>query len=757
MGRSSNNRINKLQANFSLGEVSPKMYGSSDLEQYGAAATTCLNFIPLHLRCLTRRPGTYFIKALEDQTKQSRLIPFIFSNDQAYILEFSEGILRIYKDQGIVLDGPDPAEIFIQYQEDDLPDLKFAQSFNVLYITHPNYAPKQLVRVSDINWTLTDIPFVEPPYLDANIDSTKTVTPSGTTGTITITSVGNLFASTDVGRYIRIESGPQAITGVNWLVYPGTGSQQYFDVTFFPHTSSTMDVKIINADGTKTTLTYTSGAPSPGQYTIVGDQVKLAAAASSSEQVEIIEKNAGTGIWGYALIGGYTNANQVAATVISPLENTNTTYRWRFGAFSDTTGYPECVELYEQRLWFANTRTSPNRIWGSQIQNFPNFSPDDINKQGDVTADTSVSFVLTTPGIQWLKGTQALVAGCQDGIIQINSQSGALSAVNPPVTRKDQNIQTSTVSPALAQNHIIYAEHLNKRMHALSYGLSTYGFQQSDISNFSDHLLDDGSIKQIVYSSTPNSLIWCLTTEGKLLSCLFRVDKGLVGWTRHQLGGTDVEVESVAVIPGASYTELWLIVKRIVDGDTVRYVEVLQQDFEFQDLEDAFFVDSGLSFDGAPTNVFSNLDHLEGETVAVLADGTVHPNCVVTSGDITLDGNYSVVHAGLPYNSDFESLQIEGGSVYGTSQMSISRVIEAGIKLYNSINFLVGSSLTSLQREVFRTTNDDLGEAVPLFTGNHVFKYSTGFAIGYKLAIRQDQPLPITILSIVYKAEINDL
>lgn len=875
-------RINKFQTNFSLGEISPKMYGGFDLEQYGAATKTCLNFIPSHLRCLTRRPGTYFIRELEDSDKESRLIPFQYSNQQSYVLELNEGSVRFYKDQGIILQsrgidngnfstnidgwtdissggvlntisynsmddrlslnygemvgyaaavyGPikhsgimnytltlsvygggvtvnigtssagsqyltqavstgvdqtvsftatsntdlyitilsvnnaevdsislntPPYKINIPYSEEEIQELHYEQSFDVIFLAHPSYKPARIVRLGHDQWYFEYISFDENPYMDIN-RTTTTLTPSAITGSITVTSSAALFASTDVGRTIRYRAGNEAIFGDNLLQYPGTAAQIFFDVTFYPVTSAKVTVTFISGTGSRTLKSYTaSSSPSAGQFTIIGNQVKTGDTASDTDIVEIRETNSGTGVWGYGTITAYTSATQVTVLVVNPLNGTNASTQWRLGAWSATTGYPATVTLFEQRLFFANTETQPNTLWGSRTASFYDYAPDNEAKKDQVDDDTSITFTLNTPAINWLKGNQALIAGCQDGIIQSSGSNGPITATSV-YTKKDLSIESSTVMPVVSHNTTIHVEHLQKRIHALSYGLSSYGFQEADLSNFSDHLIENSEIKAITFSSVPNSLLWSITEAGKLLSCLFRPDKGLIGWTRHQIGGTNAKVKSLAAIPGAGYSELWVIVDRTVDGNTVKYVEVMQPDFEFQDLEEAFFVDSGISYNGSPISSFSNLDHLEGETVSVLADGAVHPDCVVTAGAITLDNTYSVVHAGLSYNSDVETLQLEGGSRVGTSQTTISRIFEVGIRLYNTVNMKVGDNFTEMNRRTFRSTADDLGEAVPLFTGDYIFKYNGTFSPEYKLAIRQDQPLPMTILAMIFKAEVND-
>lgn len=205
--------VSLIQTNFSAGELSPKLLGRVDYPKYGNGAEKLENMIPLPHGGLTRRPGTQYITEVKDSSKKTRLIRFVFSSVQAYQLEFGDLYIRVYISTGQVESAPSvPLEIVTPYTEDQIWDIQFAQSADVLFLVHPDVAPKVLTRTSLTSWTLSDYDYVDGPYLDINI-TTTTLTPAATTGTginVTASSIvgindGAGFQASDVGRWIRIQ------------------------------------------------------------------------------------------------------------------------------------------------------------------------------------------------------------------------------------------------------------------------------------------------------------------------------------------------------------------------------------------------------------------------------------------------------------------------------------------------------------------------------------------------------------------------
>lgn len=195
--------IKIAQTNFTSGVLSPKLYGRTELAQYSNGLKELVNYGIMPQGGIERRPGTKFVNEVKTSSKKTRLIPFVFSTEQAYVLEFGDLYIRFYTDEGI-LTTPPPIELVSPYDEDDLAEISYTQSADVLYLFHPNYQPRKLTRTTPTSFTISLFEANDGAFLGENLGTT-TVTPSATTGNITITASVALFAATDVGRLIRIK------------------------------------------------------------------------------------------------------------------------------------------------------------------------------------------------------------------------------------------------------------------------------------------------------------------------------------------------------------------------------------------------------------------------------------------------------------------------------------------------------------------------------------------------------------------------
>lgn len=259
----------------------------------------------------------------------------------------------------------------------------------------------------------------------------------------------------------------------------------------------------------------------------------------------------------------------------------------------------------------------------------------------------------------------------------------------------------------------------------------------------------------------------------------------MIGWSRQFLGGRYQDggavVESLAVIPGSAATgsenrdEVWFLVKRTIDGATRRSLEVLEGGFEGPERSDfpdeaawraavleaqkrAFFVDSGLSGSfPAPVTTITGLDHLEGETVAVLADGAVHPERMVSSGGIELRTPAREVVVGLPYAHSFRSLKLAVGAAAGTSVGKVKRVHGVTLVLLHALAGRVGPDQTALEPLVFRTVGDAMDGAVPLFSGEYRVTFPGDYDRDPRLVIQGEAPLPFTLLAIAPELQTRDV
>ena len=663
-------RVAAQLTNFTGGELSPRLDGRNDLTKYSSGCKTLENFIVYPHGAAARRPGTTFIAEVKNHNQKGRLIPFEFSTTQTYILEFGNQFIRIYKDQGQVQSGGSAVEVATPYLEAELFQIKFAQSADVMYITHPNHATRKLSRTSHTSWTLTEVNFTNGPFQDTNV-STTTLTPSGTTGSVTITASASTFVSTDVNRLVRI-----------------------------------------------------------------GD--------------------------GIAKITAFTSATVVTATTSTDFANTNASTDFSLGAFSTTTGFPSCVTFFEQRLVFAGTTNQPQTIFFSKSGDYENM---DANIGGTVADDDAMIYTIASNqvnAIRFMTATRTLIIGTAGGEFTV-SGGGTDSAITPTniLIKKQSNHGAANVDAIAVGNATLFLQRAKRKIRELAYNFDVDGYLAPDMTILAEHVTE-GGITQMAYQQEPNQIIYAVRGDGELIGLTYQREQQVTAWHRHVFGGVfgsgKAICESVAVIPtDDTEYEVYVIIKRTINGATKRYIEVLNTfDFTTTDNTTFNFLDSQLSYSGSSTTTLSGLSHLEGQTVSILADGATHPDKVVSSGAITLDRAVTKAKVGLSYSSILQTMRLDAGSQNGTSQGKTKRIYEITIRLFESVGVEVGESLTNMERIPFRTSSDPMDQGIPPFTGDKAVEFRGNYDTDGFIFVRQTQPLPLTILSLYPELQTND-
>jgi hypothetical protein len=291
-----------------------------------------------------------------------------------------------------------------------------------------------------------------------------------------------------------------------------------------------------------------------------------------------------------------------------------------------------------------------------------------------------------------------------------------------------------------------------------------------DLTMLAEHMTA-GKIAGMCYQQEPFSIVWVFLEDGSLRSMTYQRDEEVVAWCRHPFIGS---VESIISLPGDGYDEVYIISNRTIDGSTARYIEVLERPFMDDDATfkankglNAFFVGCGITYNGSEATTITGLDHLEGEEVAILADGVAKPNQTVTGGQITLTTAASVVHVGLPYTGQITTQRPEFGLKDGTSQGLVKRIISLVIRVLNSGTFKAGRDETNIDEygfitydqttyeTLFRNSDTPTGTALTLFTGDKVVPFDGSFNREGRLTIIQDKPLPLTVVGIMADLEVH--
>jgi len=313
--------------------------------------------------------------------------------------------------------------------------------------------------------------------------------------------------------------------------------------------------------------------------------------------------------------------------------------------------------------------------------------------------------------------------------------------------------------PETVGGSTLFLQRAGKKIEEFTYQWESDGYVATDLTRLADHITAAG-ILGITYQQEPLSILWAYDTEGALLSLTYLRDEDVIGWAQHPMG--TAEVESLACIPGTGYDEVWAIIKRTVNGATVRYVEMLEKIFD--DTADdyitnkglnAFFVDSGVTYTGAATTTITGLGHLEGETVAVLGAGSLQASKIVSGGQITLSTAAMPVHVGLPYTGLLQIMRPEVSLRDGSSQGRLKNIHDVIVRAYRSGPFKIGRDENNLDVVIDRDRVITMGAPYDLFTGDLPVGFDDRWESDARVMIVQDKPMPLTVVAIMAEVSIK--
>lgn len=720
--------------------------GRVGFEKYPNGCSILENFIPTTQGPNVRRGGFHFAGEAKDMTRPVLLVPFEYSVDQAYMLEFGHLYVRFYtwdaitKQRGLLEVSPGvPVEVATPYtsaslfRADGTPRLRFTQSGDFLYLAHPDFQQRILKRLTATSFSLVLFEAKGGPWQALN-DTATTVYASAETGSVTLTASADIFTAAHVGALFQMES-RDVNTIPAWEVNkPITvGARRRSDGKTY---------EALNAATTGTNRpVHTEGA------LIDGDT-----------GVQWQYRDTG---YGYAQITSVTSGTIASATVVDRLPSqvvgsTLASTRWAFSEWSAAGGWPSDVAFYRERLWFGRGRV----VWSSVSADFTDFASRSF---GEVTADMGIRVELASGKIndlQWLTPDKDLIVGTAGGEFAI----GELSNGEPlgPANKRSRLISSfgsRAIPPIKNAESVLFVDRSGLKARESYYDFTADGYKSADTTVLAEHITRTGAT-QMAFAADPDQVVWLTRTDGQLIGFTWNNEQSVRGWHRHPIGG-DGFVESIAVMPAAEgdRSELWAVVKRTINGVTKRYVEFMERPFREGDAQSSqFYVDSGLTYEGAATMSIAGLGHLEGCTVSVLADGAPHPNVVVTGGTIALQLATQVAQIGLPCPARYRSMRLEAAAQDGTAQGKTKRIHKLVLRLLNTGGGKYGALKPGLPMDalLLRSSSDRMDQPVPLFSGDKVVSWPEGYNTEAYVGFEIDQPVAATIVAIMPQIMTSD-
>lgn len=670
------------------------------------------------------------------------------------------------------------------YVEADLFDLHYTQNADVLTITHPGYAPRSLSRVSATSWTLAATSFTQ------SFDSPGSVSAAATVGAgakeyayavsaisgngvqespVAVSSTGASANITGAGTGLtprklysmqeNTKGEPQFITwyvtlssvtglrpGMILKIASTVGLTGINDKSFKIHSISGSNVYLVRTDGSPTTGiggTWTSGGTAVRPY-VTNDLATAGnyntvtwAAVDGALRYKIYKKDTNSGLMGY--IGeteetAFIDDNIIPDVTRTPPESLD--------PFTGADDYPTAVAYFEQRRCFGGTTNNPQYVWltksGAEADFTASYPPNDADAFSFRIASRQNNMIRHLVSLYDLF---ALTAG---GEFRLSSSSGddplTVRTVNP---RPISYVGASNVQPATTQGSVLYFADAGSHLHELSpSGEIARSYGVNDMSLLAPHLVDGYTITDLAFQRSPVPVLWAVRNDGRLLGFTYLPEQRVLAWHSHSTNGT---FESVCVVKEGAEDRVYAVVKRNIDGSDVRYIERMAP-LRTPSNTGSFYVDAGSSYNGAATTTISGLWHLEGEEVAVLADGADHLAQTVTNGEITLDQEASVVHVGLQYNADLKTLPLTLESAPAAGVGIMRNINAVRLRVHNSRGLFVGTDFDHLYENKERTT-ETYGSPPALQSELVEVPIDGDWNYDGAVCVRSSAPLPLTILA----------
>jgi hypothetical protein len=800
---------------FSAGEISPDLFGRVDLAKFSVGASTLKNFVVNYRGGAKSRAGTKFVgecfQSLQAlSTLPPRLIPFQFNISQAYALEFGDHYMSVIANGGYVLNSDSSRfKLATPYAAADLPLLKYAQSADVMSLTHQSYPPMDLARLAANNWTLTTVAFAASIGPPQNVVATPTVHPGDRTTTPPLLSTTYQYVVTAIDAKTSDESVPSAIATasdsvniaetagsvvVTWDTVAGANQYNIYKAPPAYHSAapagalfsyagtsfggSFVDTNI-TADGSRTPPIHDNPF-APGAITNI---VMTAFGSGYSNVVANINTTTGSGAAIRGIIvpndpvaGG---AGQLEAFIVdnggsgyAPTDTITITGDGTGAAATLTIGpqtgtWPGVVAYFQQRRVYASTTQQPDTYFASQPGAFHNFDRTIPPVDSDAIEGTPWSQQVN--GIQWMlqvPGGLMIGTGLGGWLLSGAGSTGgfgpqnALTPADEVAVPQAANGFNPQVQPIAINYHMLYVQQGGSIVRDLQYNFYANIYTGADVSALSTHLIIGYQITQWAWCEVPFKVVWAVRNDGVLLSLTYLAEQDVYGWAHHDTQGSVVSVCSVSEPPNNS---LYLVVQRTVQGAARYYVERMD-DRIWNAVYSSWCVDCGLHYQGPPVGTISGLDHLDGLTVTGLSDGRVIPPTVVSGGVITLpwhDAQNVVV--GLPYTCQLQSVYLDTGQP--TVQGRRKNIFAVTARVRNSAGVTTGTNQpdgSAIQGDGALYQTPAWSNMVPFlpppgqpeqafgfFTGDIRINTPADWRKPAQIAIEQLQPLPCEILALV--------
>lgn len=678
-----------IQSNFTSGELDPKLLGRVDLAVYYSAARRARNVTPLVQGGMSRRDGCEFIDEKNTPTND-RIFSFQFSTTDSYLLGLADLRLHIYKDGTVLqlnINGSGNDFLAIPYTAAQIPDIDIVQSADTIILVHPDVAPQKIVRTSDTVWAISTIPLTNVPQFD--FDDASSPTPTSEVQVIT-------FSNQNTSDSYRL--GLEGILTED-IIFSNDQSTNAKNIRIalqdLPNTANS-GISVVASSITVYTVTF------------AGDSAK-----------------------DWDLLTGTAVNTELVTFEVSTSETTPGVSRAE-DVWSVTRGWPRTTTFHEARLYFGGSKSRPQTLWGSFVNDFFNFDA------GRARADEGIDVTLDTDQVNAIQGI------ISNRALQIFTTGQEFFVPQSPITPEgiavipQTNFGSKRVRPINIDGRTLIIQRTGKAIREF--------VQSSDVTNIYNSNSITLLASHIVLNPTrmaaskgsedvDANYAYFVNSDGTLLIYNVLGAEGIVGFTLWNITGFNFN--DVAVVNDEVFVLLG-------DGSSSYICRMAS----------TRVADLGVKKATPVNGIFTGLGHLEGKTVDIVGDGAFDGTAVVTGGQVTVDSDHTNTEVGLRFTPLIETMPLNIPLENGPNFAEQKKINRISVDFFESLGIIVSNSVGQSARIANKTMGEDVFDDLVPQTGRKDI-WLFGWDNVATVTITQEEPVPMTILSIAVEVGVQ--
>lgn len=675
--------MRSAQWSFAGGELSPRLRRRPDLAYYATGAAEIMNLAVIPEGGLDRIPGTWRLADLEDD---ARLIPFVFSEAETFLLVFTAGKMRVFTKWGpLATSGGAPYDIATPWSRAQTLRLRHTQSADVVWLFVDDAPPQELRRYGDLDWRIAPAEFRNGPFLEEH-DGPVTLQASATgsldfmtdpetlsgeeaetwfrKGTpVTLTSSAPLFEAGHVGSLWRLDQKDLSVTP-QWV--GNSEIEQGAEVGF----------------GGRVYRAMSGGETAPNAP---GHDYGIQADAPGASAIRWLHLHDGFGVVRVTAVLSAVQAEGVVESRLPSGVVSAPTARWREGAFSPKRGWPRLGGIWEMRLLLAEGKARAHVHHLSRAQDLGNFTPGSED-------DAAISRPLISqraPAIQWFAPGRSLMIATVGREWVGRPVSGKALTPTSYETKEATTEGSTEIEGIEIDGRVLFFDGTGRRLLEFFYDYQIDNLVTQDLSIRSAHVAS-ARIRRMAWQKSPHRLLWCLFEDGGVAVLSYHRDQQVLAWSRADFGAFDNgRVEDLAVLPDPEHGEhsLFFVVRRngrLGIERLGRFFDLLDGGFytwaSREEADGRCWLDSALLYEGAATERVAGLEHLEDCEVDLVEGGRWRGRARVTGGGVNLPWPMSRVMVGLPRRWTLKTLPLDapdGGGLAGRVKQLTGIVVDA--------------------------------------------------------------------------------